>query len=49
MFDHFFYIRLRAENAEAQAKGVQSKQEADPFSRYVFGLMYAMCVLCMST
>lgn len=28
--------RLRAENLEAAAKGVQSKQEADPFSRLVF-------------
>jgi hypothetical protein len=28
-----FQHRLRAENLEAAAKGVQSKQEADPFSR----------------
>lgn len=32
--------RLRAEVLEAQAKGVQSKQEADPFSRYC---LHSMC------
>jgi hypothetical protein len=30
---YFLLIRLRIENMEAAAKGIQSKAEADPFSR----------------
>ncbi len=40
---------MRAENLEAAAKGVQSKAEADPFSRYNSLFLFYWVCICFIT